>query len=266
VTLDITLHGASHFLVNDPSQTGAIRDQQTGHAPLRDAAGHVVLPASAFRGVLRSQAEKILRTLHGSHAACTPAAVCAPVETLADVARRCLACQLFGAAGWRSPLAVTDFRTPAPVPEEQLLTQEFLAIDRFTGGGAEHLKFNAKALYQPTLTGQLSVDLQALARAGVGRWALGLLALTLRDLMEGDIRVGFGAAKGYGAVRAEMAVTHLPDWHACPVLFTADLQPELWTLPSMNALAHDELQLALQLWVEDLVRLTLPTSDRGAPA
>lgn len=71
--------------------------------------------------------------------------------------------------------------------------QEFVAIDRFTGGAKDQAKFNALALYRPVLEGCLRVHTPALSQNG---WAL--LALTLRDLKEGDITFGFGAAKGYG--------------------------------------------------------------------
>jgi hypothetical protein len=70
---------------------------------------------------------------------------------------------------------------------------DFLAVDRFTGGGAEHLKFDALALWRPLFRARVRL-------VSPEPWELGWLTLVLRDLKEGWLRVGFGAAKGFGAV------------------------------------------------------------------
>jgi len=77
---------------------------------------------------------------------------------------------------------------------------DFLAIDRFTGGGAEGAKFDALALWQPAFTLRLHLDNPA-------DWELGWLWLALRDLAAGWLTVGFGGAKGFGRVK-------LTDWAA----------------------------------------------------
>jgi hypothetical protein len=70
---------------------------------------------------------------------------------------------------------------------------DFLAIDRFTGGGAEGLKFDALALWRPAFKARIFLE-------NPDDWELGWLTLVLRDLAEGWLRVGFGAAKGFGKV------------------------------------------------------------------
>ncbi|MGH8615098.1 MAG: RAMP superfamily CRISPR-associated protein [Gammaproteobacteria bacterium] len=78
--------------------------------------GRICLPARSFRGALRSQAERILRTL--GHRCCGPGTgpPCEAVRKIEDVEKRCLACQVFGATGWRSPLPSRSFRQKAPFP------------------------------------------------------------------------------------------------------------------------------------------------------
>jgi len=71
--------------------------------------------------------------------------------------------------------------------------QDFLAIDRFTGGGRNNAKFDVLALWQPRFTARLRLE-------NPQPWELGWLALTLRDLAEGWLTLGFGAAKGFGKV------------------------------------------------------------------
>jgi CRISPR/Cas system CSM-associated protein Csm3 (group 7 of RAMP superfamily) len=186
----------SPFLVNDP--VGA--DEATAdHRPRRDNNGKVYLPASSFRGAVRSQAERILRTM-GLHACRTddPRDACPPLRDAKERREKlCNACQVFGGAGWRSPVGISDFALVADSGRK--LPEEFVAIDRFTGGGAEHQKFNAESRYAPILSGTVEIDLER-----TEHWGLGLLALTLNDLSEGDITFGLGAAKGHGSCRAQV--------------------------------------------------------------
>ena len=114
IMLRINLDFETNFLVNDPSQTNKAKDESSpDHAPLRDTSGRVLLPARSIRGALRSQAEKILRTLGGEMAASSldghgPRKPCESVYELADLTKLCPACQVFGAPGWRAPFEVSD--------------------------------------------------------------------------------------------------------------------------------------------------------------
>ena len=117
-----------------------------------------------------------------------------------DVPPKDLAAKLFGFGGWRAPVHVPRFTAAAETVAEH--RQEFVAIDRFTGGGAEHLKFNAKLAGMTKLNGTLTIDLGRLDKVDPDRASLGLLALVLRDLAEGDIPLGSGSAKGQGFCKA----------------------------------------------------------------
>jgi CRISPR/Cas system CSM-associated protein Csm3 (group 7 of RAMP superfamily) len=198
LTLDIGLFFDSPFLVNDPPLQKKSRDKDNPDPdmrPRRDAHGKAYLPAKSLRGALRSQAERINRTL-GGHACHVDdiEQACEPIESLAEKERLCPACQVFGATGWRSPIDISDFKL---VGEEKELRQEFVAIDRFSGGGRDGAKFKAETAYAPVLRGSLELDLGRLPP-----WSLGLLALLMRDWMEGDMTFGYGASKGYGQGRA----------------------------------------------------------------
>ena len=197
VLLPLELRFTGSFLVNDKYQVNQRREEKPSPSfvPLLGCDGQVVLRARSIRGALRSQAERILRTLSLDaiqHQGDEPA--CAAIYSMKDKAKLCLLCQLFGAPGLRAPLAITDF-TPTVGGSGRSMRQEFLAIDRFTGGGADGLKFNGESVYQPTLSGTLSVSQEE-------PWMLGFLCLLLRDLAEGDVPMGFGVSKGYGDCRA----------------------------------------------------------------
>lgn len=245
---EFTLAATGPFLTHDLTQAGR---SGFDHAPVLAAytpaqelppgsglRGVPVLPGSSLRGVLRSQAERIARTLvtlgaweqsadparqqkaFWSHCpACNPLTT----KTTDEVAscnsfvkswsktlprterekleregakdRLCLACRLFGSTWNGSRLRVED----APFKKGARLeykVMDFLAIDRFTGGGRDSAKFDALALWKPQFSVRLFLD-------NPEPWELGWLALTLRDLQDGLTTVGFGRAKGFGQCKLE---------------------------------------------------------------
>jgi CRISPR/Cas system CSM-associated protein Csm3 (group 7 of RAMP superfamily) len=236
---DIDLHMSGPFLVNDASRVKQKGDGTSGkpnHYALRTRGDKALLPASSFHGSLRSHAERIARTIAGTAGG---GPVHAPGPEMPDVRNKeelrnmdAVSC-LFGAPGWRAPLHTTPFI--AVGNDAAVGRQEFIAIDRFTGGGADALKFNAEA-FTPntaqgfTLRGSLRLDLNALANlmkhrdapslapGPVRSWAtpIYLLGFVLRDLREGDISFGFGRSKGYGACTA--TVRSAADWGSMPEL------------------------------------------------
>lgn len=226
------LQAQGPLLTNDTLASGA---SGFDHAPLLAQVGdweHPVLTGAGLRGVLRSHAERIARTLASLHAwnassngeqrrqqFLNTCPACSPVESrpsapLASCDARlkksgipdykveddslCLACRLFGSTRRGSRLIVED----APFAGEKAMLKmlDFLAIDRFTGGGADGAKFDALALWKPAFTLRLHLH-------NPETWELGWLWLVLRDLTEGWLQVGFGAAKGFGRVT-------LKDWTA----------------------------------------------------
>jgi CRISPR/Cas system CSM-associated protein Csm3 (group 7 of RAMP superfamily) len=224
VTIEGTLQAEGPLLTNDATTSG-----QTGfdHAPLLAQLGdwqRPVLAGSGLRGVLRAHAERIARTLatrdaDGAGEFLQTCPVCSPVESRpgeplasCDALLRgkvstndevsdehlCLACRLFGSTRRGSRLIVEDapYRPTKTQPKPVLKMLDFLAIDRFTGGGAERLKFDALALWKPAFRLRLHLENPA-------PWELGWLALVLRDLQEGWLTIGFGAAKGFGWVKLE---------------------------------------------------------------
>ncbi|MDA8336098.1 MAG: RAMP superfamily CRISPR-associated protein [Peptococcaceae bacterium] len=230
-----TLRADGALLTNDTLAAGA---SGFDHAPLlgrEDNWDKPVLTGAGLRGVLRSHAERLARTLVSFQSAdkddflrrcpaCDPnvrdqdndqarrlglescdslvkkSGVPSDVEVEND--RLCLACRFFGSSWRGSRLIVEDglYQATETQPKPVFKMLDFLAIDRFTGGGAEGLKFDALALWQPAFTLRLHLENPA-------PWELGWLWLVLRDLAEGWLTVGFGGAKGFGRVT-------LTDWEA----------------------------------------------------
>jgi len=219
----------------------------------------LVLPGSSLRGVLRSQAERIARTVASFRArdappekerrthflehcpACDPLQNDEPDGALASCASLlkkqagindafdpldvsaesyCPACQLFGSSFFGSRLRIED--SFAAREQSVMHGQDFLAIDRFTGGGLEHAKFDAIGAWKPTFEARLLLD-------NPQPWEIAWITLVLRDLRDGLVRVGFGGAKGFGRVGfrdARIQLGYVDDKDLCSSLGVAKL-PEL---------------------------------------
>lgn len=210
--ISLKLHFAGSVLVNDPTQ--ARKKEEAGgpisFASVRRQDDQFYLPGSSVRGAMRSQAARIWRTIAQDHTPGEGAGLLPEAKRSGDERRLHPFARLFGAPGWRAPIEIEDFRL---IEGGSLRTQEFVAIDRFTGGASDSAKFTAKALDRPVFEGELSIDLRRLTAVcgGHDRWPWLLLAFLLRDLAEGDVAFGFGAGKGYGRVgRAAATFTDLP--------------------------------------------------------
>ncbi len=249
VTVSFDLQFKGPFLIHDATLAGLIGYD---HAPLLQQLppanrnekwlAQSVLSGAGLRGVLRSHAERIARTL-ATYAvwekekdagkleevfrticpACNPVqskddrdhplANCDTLLKQTDAATNkaflstheeasdkhlCLACWLFGSTRRGSRLAIQDAGMIWENKEKRLpyKPQDFLAIDRFTGGGLDGAKFDALGLFAPRFRVCMHLENPA-------DWELGWLTLVLRDLRDELVTFGFGAAKGYGLAKAE---------------------------------------------------------------
>lgn len=229
VLAEFTLAATGPFLTHDIVQAAR---GGFNHAPWLAAYSKKklpIVPGSTLRGVLRSQAERIARTVATYRAweqtqehqsaqkqffehcpACNPlttktgdeVASCNSfiktrprkerdeLERFGADDKLCPACLLFGSSWNGSRLRIED----APLKEgtrAQYKVLDFVAIDRFTGGGRDSAKFDAVVLWKPQFRVRLFLE-------NPQAWELGWLALTLRDIHDGFATVGFGRSKGFG--------------------------------------------------------------------
>lgn len=281
-----TLQAEGPFLTNDPTAAGL---SGFDHAPLLvllDRWQDPVLPGAGLRGVLRSHAERIARTLATLNAkgrddflytcpACDPLTRrprkdvppdrLPPLESCDSLLffeagkggneeiepdELCLACQLFGSTRRGSRLIVEDapFVPDHPDSKPKLKMLDFLAIDRFTGGGSEGLKFDALVLWKPAFGLRFHLD-------NPESWELGWLALVVRDLAEGWLSVGFGAAKGFGRVKLADWMVRLGYLGAGDDLGTASLGPTrsdgVYSVVEGNSSEPDGWMNLAEAWVQE---------------
>ena len=185
------------------------------------------IPGSSIKGMIRSYAEKICRSLRDN-----PVPVCLPYlrpgeeqqgekrqascglcfdkfkkekkrETISSsqVYRlSCPACRLFGSHEFAGRFATSDayltegFKAKgAPLLE----IRDGVAIDRLTGGTAGGAKYDLEVLTR----GEFGTTLET---RNFERWQLGLVGLVLRDMEQGLVRLGFGKSRGLGRFRVEI--------------------------------------------------------------
>ena len=298
--IDFTLAFADLFLSHDPI-AGLISGFD--HAPLLEfiaapgSVGPPVLSGSSLRGVLRSHAEKIARTLATNHWVkrsqvdartnflrhCPACDVLAKAGALTSCDTRlklsdqketpekalCWSCRLFGSQRRGSRLWVRDAAVKtANLSKEDWKVQDFLAIDRFTGGGLHGAKFDVASLSGLAFSGQIMLSNPA-------DWELGWLSLLLRDLVDGRLTVGFGKAKGYGhAIAKDLIWTvgylHEGDRNLFPLTKTDNISRKgIYLTSQHNTTETDWLpsgwQTQAQKWVgqfnEFIVRTDLKDND-----
>jgi CRISPR-associated RAMP protein (TIGR02581 family) len=184
------------------------------------------IPGSSLKGVIRSYAEKICRSLREA-----PVPVCLPYLKPGDEQQgenrqascglcfekfkkdqrmtipsaqvyrlSCPACRLFGSHGFAGRFATSDaYLTEAFKASGSHLFEirDGVAIDRLTGGTAGGAKYDLEVLSR----GEFETTLEI---RNFERWQLGLIGLVLRDMDQGLVRVGFGKSRGLGRFRAKI--------------------------------------------------------------
>jgi CRISPR-associated RAMP protein (TIGR02581 family) len=195
----------------------------------RNGQEEVYLPGSSLKGVLRSHAERITRTLKET-AACDPFAKCGrwmfcghafekikakqerlnpqlKEHQLPDPEREpdklnqkiyaasCPICRLFGSTWYAGRLATADAYVVGDAPRPQI--RDGVGIDRFTGGSAYRAKFDLEVITEGRFRTTLHLRNFEL-------WQLGLVAFLLQDLKDGLLRVGSGKSRGLGKFIGEI--------------------------------------------------------------
>lgn len=211
-TLELTLKPGGPLLIKSGVEGGA--DPSVPDMQFVRSDGEVYIPGSSLKGVFRSYAEKIARTVG--------ARCCNPFDTDAksptcfcgkraekqsdgrDIYRKrsysCRICQLFGSTAIASRIKFND----AYLLDGQHAVTETrtgVAIDRILGSVA-HGPFDfevvTKGIFKTTLH-----------LRNFELWQLGLLALVLRDLEDGLIPLGFGKSRGLGEIKAQVTGFHV---------------------------------------------------------
>lgn len=182
----------SPLLVNE---AGYVQKKNKQDDPLPDLEysrlpdGRPIVPGASLRGLLRGRARRILATIALSHGT--------SAQKAGEIAETVVK-ELFGSTERRSPIVIADAVATGPGEEHR---QYFNAIDRFTGGVADGKLYSARAVLCNGLEGAVHFEQNRMPKED---WWRGLLLLVLRDALEGDLAIGWGKARGYGAFTVEL--------------------------------------------------------------
>lgn len=232
VQLRLSLHFDGPFLVNDPARVCVLKAVEeklvrSGDESQNNPPDHVprvastrfdtsekhqgnqpktsdelwvtpLLPGSGFKGPIRSQLERILRTIHPDIPV-SPHGERLPVSDTPNCPA--FVQQMFGFESQQSGIWCTEFVGSGEL-EISRMKRDMVAIDRFTGGASNHAKFDVIYLDRPVLCGVLAFELPN--GKTEAQQTLGAVALLLRDLLEGDVAFGFGDMKSFGQCGAQI--------------------------------------------------------------
>lgn len=180
LTAQFTIEDA--LLVTDPRPTGA--------ASPRTRNGQYIVPGSAWKGVIRSRVEYILRSLYGQ----SPDLACDD-PTRCD---GCLVCEVFGHHRRQGRLA---FATSVVETSQPPAGRTQVGINRVTGGSCDGLLFET----QPLISGQLELRIDDLGPRGdegpLAPWVRQAIEHVLLDLHDGLIGVGSRITRGMGTLK-----------------------------------------------------------------
>lgn len=149
--------------------------------------GSCFIPGSSIKGPFRSRAEMILRTMN-------VAGICDPVTNSCFKQKKdtpCVVCKLFGFSGQKSKVLFSDLNPKNN--EVKIKYFDHNQIDRFTGGTIKNALFDEKLVFHAVFEGTIVIENADIIE-------LKLLTHIFKDMYSGDIRIGYGKAKGYGKV------------------------------------------------------------------
>ncbi|MBK1632952.1 hypothetical protein CKO31_19795 [Thiohalocapsa halophila] len=184
------------------AKSAAAEDEDKEHPPQlehsRRPDGTAIIPGKSLVGALRARAERILATMAHRHFDAAPRPARQAAQRLAQ--------RLFGSESRRGALWLADAVDNGDTAEHD---QRFIAIDRFSGAvkgsHGEGALFRAKARSDGSYSTEVLLETHRLRHLEgpppAGDWWKGLLWLLAQDAADGELRVGWGKAKGYGALR-----------------------------------------------------------------
>lgn len=166
-------------------------------APMFRDGERYVLPGTGLKGVLRSRAEFILRSVGLT-----------PPPCLDQRCGKCWTCEVFGygggqdvaagSVGARALIRVAD----ATITGAVRATRQHVAIDRFTGGARDGLLFTDEVLEEGTFV--ITVEPAEILTPEKTAEVRAVLRLVLEDLNDGIAGIGAGVARGYGSVAPDL--------------------------------------------------------------
>ena len=262
--IDFTIAPLDPILVKSNQSTVSGVDMSFVQTYRRGDKAEPFIPGSSLKGVIRSYAEKICRSLRAA-----PVPVCLPYlqpgnETPIESGQAscgfrmkeiedngitipssdaykisCPICKIFGSHQFIGRLSTSDGYV---VNKFILENRDGVAIDRFTGGAASGAIFDLEVLTSGDFRTKIEIH-------NFENWQLGLIGLVLRDMEDGLIRIGMGKSRGLGRIKASIDTFSVA----------------YWGKPSQKLVGMHSLCTPEEIDLYGFIPETAPESNLGAP-
>jgi CRISPR-associated protein Csm3 len=208
--MQVSIQIEAHFETPFHTGGGVTGESLTVRPLLKDGRGCPYLPGSTLKGVLRHEAERIVRALAGEDAACRapraetmcpqwhPAAI---GPTGGQESMFCPVCRTFGSPALHSPFRFSDLRAEGADADAAVATalRYGVGVSRYRGAAAENLLYTTEVVSAApaiSLRGAIVGEASDADRKGP-------LALLLASI--GALRmIGGGRSRGLGWLRLEV--------------------------------------------------------------
>jgi len=202
----LKIHPTAPLLINDIHRVSG-KSGEADHVFMSEN-GRLMIPASSLKGLLRGHCRRILLTLMDSlseRVKTEAPKAYTPHQNVDELLE-----EIFGSTQQIGRIRISDALSEKKATIHE---QTFNAIDRFTGGVSDGALYMSRAGWAESLSMNLILDASIKDQS----WIQGLLHLVLRDAMEGDLRIGWGKSRGYGAFRLsvtlkEREIDNWKDW------------------------------------------------------
>lgn len=216
-----------------------------------DGEAGAYLPGTSLKGVFRSHAERLVRSLaKGEHPVCLPydfkpgseqscGKKLAKTEGTHEVYKQeCPACKLFGSLKYKGRIFINDAYAE-DIKTLKYETRDGVAIDRVTGGAAAGALYDFQVLTRGVFETDILLD-------NFESWQLGLISLIFDDFKDERMRLGMGTSRGLGHVKGTVISAKLryPRTHDDKFCGIGTLSREKER--KMYGLASDRKQLKLK--------------------
>lgn len=220
VVIEFTISPVDPLLIKSGQASVSGVDMSFVRTYCKDGKPNPFIPGSSLKGVFRSYAEKICRSVKdGTIPVCLPyvkpgdekkgeknQASCGlrfeeyhknsgkKLSSPEIYAYSCPVCRIFGSHNFVGRLSTADGLLKEN-SSFSIETRDGVAIDRLTGGTVAGAKYDLEVLTKGDFSTQIVLR-------NFERWQLGLLTLILRDLADKQIRIGMGKSRGLGRISA----------------------------------------------------------------
>ncbi len=160
---------------------------------IKNSEGYPIVPGSSLKGVLRTEMEKLLRSIIGEGNVCSPDELCKSKESSRK--EECPACLLFGGAEMAGSIRIRDATTNS----QKTYIRDGVEIDRRTRKAKDGAYYDIEVVPSGTVfKGEIMIENPDLNGNGYAK--LGALLSTIKFFNATSRTLGGAVSRGFGEV------------------------------------------------------------------